>query len=483
MSSRSRNSGSMSSKVPSSARLRMDRNPVHARINDPSLPATKRREIDNVIRKARASSSNGQWDKKVIEAEERDPNRWRHTGYKKLYVDGDSSSDDSVRHRSRSRSRSRGRLRSPIQQRRRTPPASPIKSKDSRAAVAKTDHRSRTQPSKSRRPASPIRNAKSPSRSTLSSCSDDSCSVCTPKARRNRRSRSRSYSVPHTKSHASHASVKSKVPASRPRPASPPPKFAAKTKRRPEKSVSAVKSHGIRASTAKVSSRLRVVPPEIPHQPTIVTKRRVPSDIIHSKSSKPVLRSPTEPKKADKMRMQIHVKQEHPSGSHRHASPADSSAGSDSSDSITSCPTASTAITLSERFGKMAQFAIDRRDIENMRITKDSAGGDLKVMIEDNFRANSPRRYGSPAPPGHYPDELATTGPMGLSSWDDVRVRYEYYKGRGYLRDLNLEDYVKWEEWWYRYQDWLKQERYYEHWQRQAPRRRRKRVPISQRLH
>lgn len=64
-----------------------------------------------------------------------------------------------------------------------------------------------------------------------------------------------------------------------------------------------MKSHGIRASTAKVSSRLRVVPPEIPHQPTIVTKRRVPSDIIHSKSSKPVLRSPTEPKKADKMRV------------------------------------------------------------------------------------------------------------------------------------------------------------------------------------
>lgn len=47
--------------------------------------------------------------------------------------------------------------------------------------------------------------------------------------------------------------------------------------------------------------------------------------------------------------------------------------------------------------------------------------------------------FSSPAPPGHYPDELATTGPMGLSSWDDVRVRYEYYKGRGYLRDLNLE--------------------------------------------
>lgn len=32
-----------------------------------------------------------------------------------------------------------------------------------------------------------------------------------------------------------------------------------------------------------------------------------------------------------------------------------------------------------------------------------------------------------------------TQGPSGLSSWDDVRVRYEYYKGRGYLRDLDLQ--------------------------------------------
>jgi hypothetical protein len=24
-------------------------------------------------------------------------------------------------------------------------------------------------------------------------------------------------------------------------------------------------------------------------------------------------------------------------------------------------------------------------------------------------------------------------------SWDDVRVRFDYYKGRGYLRDLDLQ--------------------------------------------
>lgn len=48
---------------------------------------------------------------------------------------------------------------------------------------------------------------------------------------------------------------------------------------------------------------------------------------------------------------------------------------------------------------------------------------------------------------------------------------------------LTLQDYVKWEEWWYRYQEWLKQERYYEFYERQQiSRRRRKKIPITQRL-
>ena len=29
---------------------------------------------------------------------------------------------------------------------------------------------------------------------------------------------------------------------------------------------------------------------------------------------------------------------------------------------------------------------------------------------------------------------------------------------------LTLGDYVKWEEWWYKYQEWLKRERAYERW-------------------
>lgn len=47
---------------------------------------------------------------------------------------------------------------------------------------------------------------------------------------------------------------------------------------------------------------------------------------------------------------------------------------------------------------------------------------------------------------------------------------------------LFFQDYVKWEEWWYKYQEWLKQERYYEMWERSRMNRHRKKVPIAQRL-
>lgn len=73
----------------------------------------------------------------------------------------------------------------------------------------------------------------------------------------------------------------------------------------------------------------------------------------------------------------------------------DSSGSEDSSDTSASPIVATTRLTLSERFGKIAQWSADRerRDIENMRITK--TGGDLKVMIEeDDFLYGSPpRRY------------------------------------------------------------------------------------------
>lgn len=104
-----------------------------------------------------------------------------------------------------------------------------------------------------------------------------------------------------------------------------------------------------------------------------------------------------------------------------------------------------------------------------MRITRREAT--LHVRIESDGRPmavdepmSEVRAAMDPAPVGSYPEELLAVAPGGLSSWDDVRVRYDYYKKRGYLRGLTLCDYVKWEEWWYKYQDWLKRERAYERW-------------------
>lgn len=60
--------------------------------SDPSLTIGRRKEIDNVMKKARANT-NDYWDKKLLEVEEKDPNRWRHTGFKKMYIEEESSSE------------------------------------------------------------------------------------------------------------------------------------------------------------------------------------------------------------------------------------------------------------------------------------------------------------------------------------------------------------------------------------------------------
>lgn len=529
-----------------SSKLRMDRQPVVARITDPSLPIGKRKEIDNVMKKARAGSTNEYWDKKLLEAEEKDPNRWRHSGYKKMYIEDESSSgsanEDFRYNRNRSshsRSRSRNRKTSPTSpirrqemrrqspiQRRRSPrspdqrrPRSP--ERRPRTPPSPTMLKRRTPPMKQRAivprskrpPSPPPKGARTPSNSSVSSCSDDSCSVCSPKPKRGR---SRSLSPSNT----------------RPRhgPRSPPPKTA-----RPPATVASItskrvmssNSHSLPTSSRAPQSRgvddKQKLPP-VKHriedksvyqtEKALRTERNVvPRHVIESqaemstkhKSSRsgrsrsdvpedprlkvrppiepmePLSKKSKEKSSSDKLRAKVKIEGE------KRKKNESSESDSDSSENSLPTLTATTRLTLSERFGKMAQWkwSVDRSNLENMnmRITKDSSGGALKVMIEEG-QQSPPRRYSySPAPVGHFPEELATTAPTGLMSWDDVRVRYEYYKSRGYLRDLDLKDYVKWEEWWYRYQEWLKQERYYEFYERQQMhRRRRKKIPISQRL-
>lgn len=132
---------------------------------------------------------------------------WRHSGYKSLYIDDASSSPSPVR---RSRSRSQTGLRSPRSPPiRRSPvgrrsPRSPPPRRSSvnrRSPVSRRspiNHRSlvsrrspppvnRSRVAKPRSPR-PTKAKRSPSASSVSSCSDDSCSVCSPK---NRRARSR----------------------------------------------------------------------------------------------------------------------------------------------------------------------------------------------------------------------------------------------------------------------------------------------------
>lgn len=602
-------------------KLHMDRQPTVTRITDPSLPAGKRREIDNVMKKARANT-NDYWDKKLLEVEEKDPNRWRHTGYKKMYIQGESSSGESEREaggngpvgggggvggvgfryntgggppvaggrygRSRSpRSRSHSRLRKtpplspPIRRRSpppvssremidrvgrnrlsppvshepmsrggrprsppprggpprspsdmgnrrpmggggrpRSPPEPPMRRRTSRSPIERrrgsppgmSMSRRRTPPQptmvglppkqrvqilpRSKRPPSPPpRNScRSRTNSSVSSCSDDSCSVCSP----SHRHRSRSVSMPrarggprspppksassrslqyHRAGGAPPPSTSSAAARMSARPTSPPRGGVAVDKYRRgevvrhinrQRSVDGHSSDG----QVKVTRSSRHSPPEDPR-----LKNRPPEPPEPTTSTVPAKKKKKEKEVRARIKIEGEKRKKHSS------SDSDDSGGSDSDETPLPTFTATTRLTLSERFGKMAQWSIDRSNMENMRITKDSSGGALKVMIEEGLES-PPRRYSySPAPVGHFPEELATTAPSGMLSWDDVRVRYEYYKSRGYLRDLDLKDYIKWEEWWYKYQEWLKHERYYEYWERQQiARRRRKKLPITQRL-
>lgn len=194
-----------------SSRLRMDTSVSQSRPHGES--SSKRKEIDNVMRKARESQSS-YWNKKLLEAEERDPNRWRHSGYKELYV---GSSNEP----------SRGHPKSPRSPRSRSPHSPRPRSPRTRSPRSPRERSSREH-NKSRPTAR--------SSSTGSTCSDRSCSVCSPKERRRvaplSRSRSRSISPIRTRAHPKEviaSSSRALQPRTRPRspplprPRTPPP--------------------------------------------------------------------------------------------------------------------------------------------------------------------------------------------------------------------------------------------------------------------
>lgn len=186
----------------SSSRLRMDTSVSQPRPHGES--SSKRKEIDNVMRKARESQST-YWNKKLLEAEERDPNRWRHSGYKELYVGG--SGEPSSRGHPRS-----PRTRSPHSPRLRSPRSPRARSRSPRERSSREHNRARP-------------SARSPS--TGSTCSDRSCSVCSPKGRRRvvppSRSQSRSVTPIRNRPHPKEVvPSSSRALAPRTRPRSPP---------------------------------------------------------------------------------------------------------------------------------------------------------------------------------------------------------------------------------------------------------------------
>ncbi|KAJ9591952.1 hypothetical protein L9F63_001554, partial [Diploptera punctata] len=452
----------------SSSRLRMDAYRSASRLSRNRASSPKRRELDKVMKKARRDgpTQSNYWNKKLLEAEEKDPNRWRHSGFKELYGGGGNSSphgSHSSRKRSRSRSReamrsSRNRVRSP------PVPARPrSRSRDRNRERDRDRDRSRrphtpqpqTQRPQTQQPRrrTPKMASLTPSSRSLSSCSDESCSVCSPKGNRKvvtspapvasrarqptPRSRSRSFSVPRN----------------RPNNRSPvPPRSGLRRQR----------------ERSGPPSDPRGPPPSPPPaaRKSVKSKRKSSRDKKRHNTGRPEATDD-----GDKLRnCSIEEKgyeASKGSTSRRRSSPPPSCSDESSTSSVTSGGGAP-KLTLSERFGKMAQWSVDRRDLDgvkNMRITKDSDSSDLKVVIEGEryHRALSPlsvseRRVGA----GYFPDSMHSG--IGLEAWDDVRVRYKYYKDRGYLRDLTLDDYMKWEEWWYKYQEWLETERYYEHW-------------------
>uniref|UniRef100_A0A8D8S269 Serine/arginine repetitive matrix protein 1 n=3 Tax=Cacopsylla melanoneura TaxID=428564 RepID=A0A8D8S269_9HEMI len=374
------------------SRLRMDNYSGSGRTGGnrgrPSPP--RRREVDNVVKKARKETSGSQrtyWDKKILEAEEKDPNRWRHSGFKELYLEDPNAAGASKKDRDSSRSRSR----SPLP--RRSPPGRSYKSPP---------------PSNKSRPKKPMtppprRSARSESVSSgsLSSCSDSQCSVC-----------------------LQHVADDKEQPSTSAREKRPPPPKEPKLRPTARSPIS-------RNPPPRNRSRSRSFS---------VPRSNNPVPVVKEKPRKKAKKRDREKKKKDKQRAPtpiVHIKQE--------------SFSDDSSSPSPPTP----RMTLSERFGKMAQWSVDR-DLKNHRNLRITSGGQDRTLRVEMDEPPSPPMPFQPRPPA------SNHALMEDGSWDDVRVRYAYYKEQGYLRDLTLADYIKWEEWWYKYQDWLDNERYFE---------------------
>ncbi|CAH1396745.1 unnamed protein product [Nezara viridula] len=531
------------------SRLRMDSYSSSRNGRSKGTPP-RTREIDSVMKKARRDGSqSAYWNKKLLEAEEKEPDRWCHSGYKELYHGGEKKSPASSGSDSRSRSGSSSpRTRSPVR------PRSP-RQKTSKGKSRSPKARSRSPKARSRSPKARTRSPKPRSRSPKARTRSPKVRSRSPKARsrspklRSRSPKGRSRS-PRGRSRSPR--IRSRSPRHRsPRPRSPRVRSPKSSRIRSPRGPRSPRSPRPRSPRSPRSPRQRsprVRSPRSPRSP----RRRRRSPFFRSPVRRPLsprkTRSPScssesssscsndscsvcakearsqtrdRGREHDKRRTETtrqvtrsrsmsliqsrtldksksknknkRVKEKsvlkrdfvgQVSRSHYIKVESDSDSSSGASQPETKGP----KLSLSERFGRIAQWSVDREsEHRNLRIT---AGERLTVEMDSppsppyppNFYCSNnfpyrtdwnacdncssiparPHQSLSNQPPHSLTVRRSLSSIGDLGSWDDVRVRYTYYKEHGYLRDLTLQDYIKWEQWWYKYQDWLDNERYYD---------------------
>ncbi|XP_037086643.1 uncharacterized protein NKAPD1-like [Pollicipes pollicipes] len=160
------------------------------------------------------------------------------------------------------------------------------------------------------------------------------------------------------------------------------------------------------------------------------------------------------------------------------AAAAPAAAASESAESSSSSGAEEAVRTsLSERFGRLAQLSVQRgaAELVRLRIVKDANSSDKKVILEEepggarersqervSFESEYREYFGQKLRRAAVTDDPGDQLPRQLPrDWEtDVSVRYRYYRDAGYFRDhmLTLEEYIKWEQWWYRYREWLAKE-------------------------
>jgi hypothetical protein len=291
----------------------------------------------------------------------------------------------------------------------RSPPSPPRKS------GSRDKSRGRPRTPTHRRSHSRHRSESYSSSESISTCTDESCSVCSPN---------------HKRAH------------SPPSPSSPPPKKKQALARK------IVKKPPPRKSPPRKSPPRKSPPP----------KENRKKKIVRPKSPPP----PRTPE-----------------------SSSESTSSSTESESSSEDPTDQPRLSLSERFGKMAQWSVDRREYDSvkMKITKDATNSGMKVVIENDPETQNQYVEGvvpvvkNPSPERDYAFHYerrryffertfshdrptATDVPI---NWGDPVNRYNYYRTKSLLwePEVSFDEYIKWETWWERFQEWLEVERAY----------------------